>query len=275
MAARKAGELIIRWIVESFPDGFQWIRSEGDVAIYEGAFELAKLQVSWNRTPMVGVVQDPDMCTFHFLNFTDGEVDDSWSSADYAQVESAFGAFWTAIKDHYDSTIELSEYLWRMDGPDHRPFGDSLSPTQRITPVTGQQGIGVSSPLPPQCALTVTEVTTAFFDVAGVGVPGHAPGTGRTQRRNRWGRFYLPAPMRDEVAHGRFNSAITTDVANSVQTFYNACIAADFLPVMYSPTTGKAWSIDEIRVDDIVDVVRSRRFVTPITRTPRDLDSIS
>jgi hypothetical protein len=35
---------------------------------------------------------------------------------------------------------------------------------------------------------------------------------------------------------------------------------------MYSPTTGSSWSVDEIHVDDIFDVIRSRRYTTPLSR---------
>jgi hypothetical protein len=47
---------------------------------------------------------------------------------------------------------------------------------------------------------------------------------------------------------------------------YNTCRAADLIPVMYSPTTGNSWSVDEIHVDDIFDVIRSRRYRVPLAR---------
>jgi hypothetical protein len=43
---------------------------------------------------------------------------------------------------------------------------------------------------------------------------------------------------------------------------------------MYSPTTGNTWSIKEVHVDDIFDVVRSRRFVTPLSRNTRTLTQL-
>jgi hypothetical protein len=49
-------------------------------------------------------------------------------------------------------------------------------------------------------------------------------------------------------------------------------VAKQLIPVMYSPTTGNAWSITEIHVDDIVDVVRSRRYIVPTTRQPKPID---
>jgi hypothetical protein len=247
----------------------------GEQLVWTGDYELRKLIVSWSRTPAVGVVQDKDQCTFHFLNLTGGNPDDTWTDTDFTIVESAFDALWTTLKVKYTNEITLNEYAWRKDGPAFRPFGTELSPTVRIVSrnVAGTSGSQVT--LPPQCAVTVTEVTASDYIVSGVGVPGHAPGTGRTQRRNRWGRFYLPAMDVSMTLSGRLKSAEATSVSNTVKTFYNACTAAQIVPVMYSPTTGNAWSIDSIHVDDILDVVRSRRFITPITRAPNTITPVS
>jgi hypothetical protein len=240
------------------------------LAEYTASFELRKLEVHWSRTPSVGVVQDDDICTFHFLNLTAGSPDAPWIDADYAQVESAFDTFWTTAKTLYRSETKLSQYVWRADGPAYKPFGASLSPTLRATArsVAGTEASAGGSILPPQCAISVTEVTDAKFTAHGVGVPGDAPGTGRTQIRNRWGRFYLPAPSTIMLNDGRLQSGQITSIATAAQTFYNACVTAGNIPVMYSPTTGHAWSVTALHIDDIIDVIRSRRYVTPTTRTP-------
>lgn len=272
------GAPALRWLIQMSVRaglGIDWITvPHGDgtsVMIWDGDYELRKLTVAWSRTPTVGVVQDRDQCTFHFVNLTDGDPDATWTDADFVTVENAMDAFWSGIKEHFAPELSLSEYAWRKDGPAFRPFGDALSPTVRIVPRT-TPGIAVGGrPLPPQCAVSVTEVTAASFIVHGVGVPGQAAGTGRTQMRNRWGRFYLPAPMSEETTDGRYTVAFLSDVANGVKECYDACANADIVPVMYSPTTGSSWSIDSIHIDDIVDVVRSRRYVTPITRTPRSI----
>lgn len=254
--------------------GVDWISNPWagglDLLQWDAPFELRKLTVSWRRTPSVGVVQDADQCTFHFLNLTDGDPDDTWIDADFTAVEGAFDTFWTYLKSNwYPPETILSEYLWRKDGPAFRPHGSSLSPTVRVVPKSVAGATGTTSILPPQASMTVTEVTAATFVASGVGVPGHAEGTGRTQTRNRWGRFYLPAMLAGSTLDGRFTSTACDGVSLAVQAFYNTCVAADIIPVMYSPTTGSAWSITAVHVDDIVDVVRSRRYVTPITRSPR------
>jgi hypothetical protein len=244
------------------------------VAEYTGNFELRKLAVHWSRTPSVGVVQDDDICTFHFLNLTAGAPDATWIAADYAQVETAFDAFWTAILPNFMPETKLTQYVWRADGPAFKPFGTSLAPTLRATArsAAGSNG-STAGPLPPQIAMSVTEVTDAKYTAFGVGVPGDAEGTGRTQIRNRWGRFYLPALASGTLNDGRFASSVAAAIATATQTFYNACVAAGNIPVMYSPTTGHAWSVTEVHVDDIVDVVRSRRYVTPLSRNPKPINA--
>lgn len=246
---------------------------DAKIVEWESPYELRKLTVSWTRTPSVGVVQDPDMCTFHFLNLTGGSPDATWNTTDYTDVETAFGNFWSAIKINWSLDTKLSEYLWRADGPEFKPYGDELSPTLRIQSAGNVAGGASFGSCPPQCAMSVTEVTESTFMAFGVGVPGSAPGTGRTQLRNRWGRFYLPALGQAALAWGRWDTAICETVATAAQAMYNACVSHDIVPVMYSPTTGSAFSINAVRVDDIVDVVRSRRYETPISRHEKLVDA--
>lgn len=244
------------------------IPPDPDVALFlmewTTSYELRKLTVSYSRTPSSGVVQDAAMTTHHFLNITDGIPDSSWTTADYTAVESAFDTFWGALSSNYYSGVKLSEYVWRADGPTFRPFGSSLSPTLRRT-ARSLAGSATEGSLPPQCAVSVTETTAAKYTVENV------EGVG-TQIRNRWGRFYLPAPKRSLSGDGWIGGTFPADVANAAQAMYNTCTAAGLVPVVYSPTTGHAWSVLEIHVDDIFDVIRSRRYVTPNTRSARAIN---
>lgn len=234
---------------------------------FTSAFELRELTVKWSRTVGLSPAEDHAMCTFHILNETGGVPDASWITADYTTVEGHFDTWWNAIRDRFNGNVVLQEYSWRADGPAFKPFGSSLQPTLRITPksIAGTSSGGVM--MPPQIACTVTEVIPSTFvvpDVEGVGA----------QTRNRWGRFYLPAPATDNVASGRLTSAFLTDIADATQTLYNDLVAAGFPVVVYSPTTGHAWSVDEIHVDDVFDVVRSRRFRNTLARTPRAITPV-
>lgn len=244
------------------PEGFEaWLME------FTSAYELRELTVKWNRTVGMSPAEDLAMCTFHVLNSTGGVPDATWTTADYTAAEALFDTWWTAIKDRYHPFTSLVEYAWRADGPAYKPFGASLQPTLRITPKSLAGTNATGSMMPPQLAVSVTEVIPSTFvvpDVEGVGA----------QTRNRWGRFYLPAPTSDGVFNGRVSSTIADDFANATQSLYNALIAADFIPVVYSPTTGHAWSVDAIHVDDVFDVIRSRRFRTTTFRTPRAITSV-
>jgi hypothetical protein len=229
-------------------------------------YELRKLTVSWIRAQGETPAQDAAMCTFHFLNLTAGNPDATWTTADYTTIEGLMNAYWAALDDHYDSSTKLGDYTWRADGPTFRPHGSSLSPTLRTAASSGTAGLLTGEYLPPQCAISVTEVTPAKYtveDVEGVGA----------QQRNRWGRFYLPAPSNLDVVAGRVPPSFCEVVAIGAQTFYNAAIAADLIPVMYSPTTGSAWAINAIHVDDIYDVIRSRRYITPLSRHSKTVNA--
>jgi hypothetical protein len=270
---------IVRLLVQygSLADWFSnpWATPDLKLATWTGTYQLRKLTVKWTRTPTIGVVQDMDMCTFHFLNITAGNPDDTWTDADFTTVESGMDAYWTTLKYAYGSETKLAEYHWQADGPQFKPHGALLSPTVRVVTKSVPGTASGPNMLPPQCATSVTEVTSSHYTAYGVGVPGHEPGTGRTQVRNRWGRFYLPATDAiNTISDGRFIGPWCSNAADGARTWYNACIAAQIVPVVYSPTTGNSFSIDAIHVDDIVDVVRSRRYVTPTTRQPRTINAL-
>lgn len=233
---------------------------------WSGAHELRRLTIKWSRTPATGVAQDAAMTTHHFLNITGGVPDATWTAGDYTAVEGAMDAWWTAVKPNYAPTIKLSEYNWRADGPAFRPHGTSLSPTLRIT-AKSVPGTSAVEGLPPQVAVTVTETTASTFiaeDVEGVG----------DQVRNRWGRFYMPAPSIGCVVDGRLATSVQNSMSSAIDTAYEACVSAQIIPVVYSPTTGHSWSILETHLDDIFDVIRSRRYVVPLARAAKTLTQL-
>lgn len=234
------------------------------VADVPGPFELRKLQVRWDRTPPAGPVQDVDVCTFHFLKAPGGTPTNAWLDSDYATLETAFGAYWTAIKPDFPTWQHLDQYRWYADGPAfyHQvggsgpfvPIGDN--PARRVTEVDVPGTSGATSPLPPQCSITVTEITSG---------------------RKHWGRWYLPACGASTVmgSDGRVLSGIVTALLGAAVTFYNAARTASLIPVVFSiqkpdrptarggtlPAVGAvAYEVVSLQMDDIVDVIRSRRY---------------
>lgn len=239
---------------------------------WSAPYELRKMVATYNR--LGGGTQDIAVTTHHFLNLTADAPDASWLAADYTQVEDAFTVFWNAIKGLYTVDMVLGELRWYADGPAFKPRGTTVSPMLRATTKNLAGTVAESTGMcPPQTAITVTEVTAARYStVAREGRP--------SQLRHRWGRFYLPAPAITVLGAGpgvagRLTAAAQTTIANAAQTFYNACRAGNQLvPVMYSPTNGNSYTVDELHVDDILDVVRSRRYENPLSRAVRTLTAI-
>lgn len=233
--------------------------------IWTAPYELRKATLKFSRTPTpTSLPQDAAMITFHVLNLTDGDPDDTWTDTDYSDAEAQFGTFWQAVDEWYRPETTLTDIVWTADGPAFTPHGESPHPTLRVTSIVLPGTASSGAMLPPQVAATVTEVTPAKYtvtDVEGVG----------TQIRNRWGRFYMPAPISNAVDAGRLHSDFCDALADATLNLYTSMVEADLPIVMYSPTTGSSWSVDEIHVDDIWDVVRSRRFEGPLNRHVRTL----
>ena len=264
----EATEYLSKVRIFVYPGGLVPFESSPWLMQFTSAYELRELAMKWTRNFTGKPVDDHALVTFHILNTTGGLPDATWTTTDYTTCETRFDTFWGAIKDRYPPFgPTLAEYQWRPDGPAYKPFGSSLQPTLRTT-ARSVVGTGTGEAmLPPQAAITVTEVIPATFTVEDV------EGSG-TQTRNRWGRFYLPAPGHSSLADGRISAATMGDIADAVQALYNGLITDGFIPVVYSPTTGHAWSVNEVHVDDVWDVIRSRRFRNTTARTPRTITAV-
>jgi hypothetical protein len=125
-------------------------------------------------------------------------------------------------------------------------------------------GTGSGSMLPPQVAISVTE---------------------KAGSKLHWGRFYLPNPIVGASGtYGRLETTYATAIANATDTMYEALKTAALHPVVYRrplpvrtkvngvelpARPGTAWSVTDIQIDDVFDVIRSRRWKYPALRTQR------
>lgn len=237
--------------------------SMADVATYTGTFELRKLQVKWGRSSGAAAGTDDAVTTHHFLRLAAGAPSDAWVAADFLAVESAFNTFWGAIKSHWMPATVLKQYRWYKVGP-------SISPPQlpvRIVDGT-TAGTSVERPAPPQVAISVTEKTTDA---------------------KSWGRFYLPHPAigsQEINTSSRIPTTFQTSLADAADTMYQAFLTASTIGVVYSAAkasrvtkggatlpaiAARALSVDQIQVDDVYDVIRSRRWNEPLLRIQRDI----
>lgn len=217
--------------------------------------EWRRVHCMFTRGTPTGTTEDQMMCTFDIVNITGGAVDSSWTTTDYTQCETALDAFWTAYAPSMYLQSTLTSYRWyrRSFNPytTSKPFADS-GPPQRVT-AKSIVGTG-SSALPPQVAITATELT-AF--------PHH------------WGRVYLPWPGQATTgSFGRIGSSTITAVANAYQALATSLQGNGFFPVVPVTQVNKVparglLTVGGVQVDDVYDVQRSRRGRQPAIRTVR------
>lgn len=164
-------------------------------------------------------------------------------------VEAAFDAMWTGFDDLVGQPLVLNGYKWY--GRTTPNFDPPLLPfrlTDRsvtASPVTGA--------LPPQLAVAVTKVVDGPY---------------------YWknGRSFLPISSTVVLAsNGRLANGYADSIAAVVETFLNACVAADMQPIVVgklglrlaailggSATTDSYLDVTHVRVDNVVDTIRSR-----------------
>lgn len=231
------------------------------VATYAEPFELRKMQVSWNVQDAVAATDDVRVATLHLAKVSGGAVSADWLAADFTNATDNFIAFWDAIKERFHAYTKLKEIKFYKAGP-------AIAPPQPPVYDLDLDNAGTASenPLPPQVAVTVTEIA---------GTKPH------------WGRFYLPAPHQIAAnIYGRLALAVQTDFADAADAMYTAMVADNIPIVVYRAPlpirekkngtelparAGSAWTVDTIQVDDVFDVIRSRRWKYPQLRLQRGI----
>jgi len=177
-----------------------------------------------------------DQMTTHidFLNVTAGSPDDTWTDADFAFLEGEIVNFQQLIAPQIHTKTVLDQIRWYRVGPGIVPPNPAVRILEVNTPGTsGTQGAA-------QVAATITLKT----------VP-----------RRQWGRMYLPvAGNMIAGADGRFSQTAVQAVADAANLMFTNAAANEFLPVIFSKSRGKAYGIESLTVDNVPDVIRSRRF---------------
>ncbi len=220
------------------------------VADYSGTFELRKAQVRWGRISGAAAGTDDAVTTHHFIKLVSGAPNATWVEADFTGAEAALLAFWNGIKDNYQDAYVYKQVRWYRVGP-----GIALSgaPVRVIDPnVSGTQS---NASMPPQVAVSVTE---------------------RTSDAKSWGRFYLPPPsIVGSITNGsRLSALFQADVADNADTMYESFVTNNTPAVVYSAATAtrptaRALGVGMVQVDDLFDVIRSRRWNEPLLRLQR------
>jgi hypothetical protein len=178
--------------------------------------------------------QDAMATHIDFLNMTAGQPDDTWTDADFSQLEGFLSTYVGSLAPLMHTSTHFDQIRWYRVGPGITP----PNPAVRIIEV---DILGTAaSALPPQIAATVTLKV----------VP-----------RRQWGRMYLPLTGQTALSSsGRFASAQVTAVANATDALFGQAQSVDMRPVVFSKVRGKAYEVEHLQVDDVPDVMRSRRF---------------
>ena len=208
----------------------------------------------------VGAAPEDDAMTTHHFYCPDATWPDA-APANYETAETVMTQMWNTIKPYYTSYIKLREFRWYREDDLNPPWG----PPARVTAVSLPGTSAGDKNLPPQVAIAVTEYT-GLQERQG----------GRTVRH--WGRFYLPAPGATALElDGRLGNNLQPVIANAVDTAYAGMIAAHLEPAVRITGWGgealpqSGWApVKEIRVDNLFDTIRRRRYETVTLRETRD-----
>lgn len=200
-----------------------------------------RIVLKFQRADNTGLRLDAAQYDFEFVNFTGGVVDNTWIDSDFTALEGFVDTWWTSVKPNISSEWVLDQYRWYKFGPSlplSAKGNEEPGPPVRVTE-RNVAGTSSYAPLPPQCAATVTF---------------------KTPVRKRWGRIYVGGFTAIETgSHGRLSTTFCTALANATDTLFASATTNDYAPVVYSRKRRSAFGITEVQVDDVADVIRSRR----------------
>lgn len=209
-----------------------------------GTLKGSVVAVTYSRSEAVGVREDVAMWTLHMTVATGiNSAWDSLTAADKVAVETILDALWTTIKVKIPAHYVLSSYVWRDFAADN-PLGES----------------GLSKPS------VVNRITTR--NVAGSDATGNQEDqvscnvTFRTASRRHWGRSYLPGMGAGRLTgESRWVSADLDVIAGAFNTAFISMngLARVVHPVVWSPKYRGFFSVETLAVDNVPDVIRSRR----------------
>jgi hypothetical protein len=172
---------------------------------------------------------------FHAPNF------DDFTDAQCSAIGDQYANFWNDINSFLSPQISLLELRF------YKGYNGDGSPgdVDFVQP-KGLQGAAGTVALPPQVACSITEILGA-------------------ESRRHWGRFYLPGFGANALAvDGSWTPQMVTLVADQAAILYNAWTTAEVFPIVWvgrAPAGASGFAqVTEIRVDNIPDVIRRRRF---------------
>lgn len=231
---------------------------------FTGDFELRRFNIIWTVQDAASPSDDVRVCTLHIakqFGTFDDVTDETWDAADYSSVDAKISTFISSL-----AAYTSNKYTW--DRLTAYRVGPNVEPPQPKVYDADKNVVGTvsSAPLPPQVAVSVTEIAGS---------------------KRYWGRFYLPGWTTASVsAYGRLSSTEAGLLADMVDTLYTSLDTADLHPVVYrqalpARTTkagtalparaASAYNVTKVQVDDVLDVIRRRRYKHATVKAARDI----
>jgi hypothetical protein len=175
--------------------------------------------------------EDPAIITMHARGVTAALPDDLFPMDDAARTNFAtkLDAFWTAIRVGMSDKYQLIDYrFYALPAAAGQPMG---APDKVITKnlFAGSATDGIAS----QVAVSVTWIT---------------------DKRATWGRFYLPGIAINKFGASRIDTAWCDTIANASRSGNGGTLTV---------WSHKEWTHHDpqfVQVDDVPDVIRSRRL---------------
>lgn len=200
------------------------------------------VQTIHERVGAAPVTDDVEVTTTHWR--WDGAGDPAES--DFEIVTDRLDSFWDALNPYRVNSISIREHRWYPAVVPPASPGPAILVTSSIVGPGGGSGV-----LPPQVASTITFIT----DV-----------------RRRWGRFYIGGiNSLQNTTSGRVAADFVSGVADAGEAAF-ANTAANWKIQVFGAPTPNSLPVRQVRVDDVFDIIRSRRYGGALQRETRDLD---
>lgn len=188
-------------------------------------------------------------------------------------VYRAVVQYGTPLTDPNDA-VTTHDYAWSgqgepegedFEGPEDR-LTTFLTNVQQIfgngTRITGirwyklkDDGTGIDGP-----SIRFTELSITTANGGELNAPQVACSvTQETSVRKRWGRFYLPFIAVEQVVNGRLNTATVDLVAVEAKDLEQP-IGTTWFSIVYSSLFPHFLPVQGVRVDNVLDIIRSRRW---------------
>lgn len=201
------------------------------------------MQVRWLRGRPAGQPGEDEMVNTIHCQTSDG----GWSEDDRDVVHTQWANLMLGeLNAMMSSDVKLDQVRLYNLPATSGPLGDPAFTISFGTPGSGSP----SATLPPQCAVTVTWLTSS---------------------RRHWGRIYLGGFVNTLCSNGRVEEGNLSTIADQFQSFGQALRDAGIGIVVWDRTSWTAYDVQELQMDDVWDVQRRRRYSNPLFRNHRDI----